>query len=129
MEQNSSYSASIRFGSREFTARERIILKDRSNAHKLDELCADGAKVEIMVQDYAIVAIHNEKSENPDYENLIIVQPDGEKFVTGSPSFIRAFMDIAAELEEEAEEGFPVCAYKLDSKNYKGKQFLTCSLV
>lgn len=129
METNKSYKSEIISGSREFTARERIMMKDRSNAHKLDELCENNGKVEIMVQDYAIVAIHNEKSENPDYENLVIIQPDGEKFVTGSPSFIRAFIDIYEELDEEAEDGFPVCAYKLDSKNYKGKQFLTCSLV
>ena len=61
-----------------------------------------------------------------DYEKFIIIDKDGTKYVTGSESFWSSFLEIAAEMGEEA---FDVEAYKVDSKNYKGKQFISCSIV
>ena len=121
------YSVEIIETSRQLTAKERIALKDTSNAIKLDIAC-DENDVIIEPVDYAILAIHNEKSDNKDYENYIIIDKNGDKYVTGSASFWSSFMDIYDEMQGE-EEAWSIKAYKLDSKNYKGKKFLTCSII
>lgn len=120
------YKVAIKECSRELTPRERIMVKDTSNAIKLDEAAGqiDGVNIEVFF--YAVLNIHNEKSEDKDYENYIVIDKKGNKFVTGSPSFWSAFVDIA---DEMGDEDFTINCYKLDSKNYKGKQFLTCSIV
>lgn len=124
----SEFKTTIRESSRELTARERIMCKDISNALKLDAE-ADNKTVLIKPSAYAILDVHNEKSDNPDYVNYVIFDDEAnKKYVTGSPSFWNAFKSIWDEMSEEGE-GFSVEAYKLDSKNYKGKKFLTCSIV
>lgn len=120
------YKVNIISASKELTARERIMLKDTSNAMKLDKAVENGSIV-IKVDTYAVLAIHNEKSKDKDYENYIIIDTDGVKYVTGSPSFWSAFTEIADEMEGVDEE-WAIEVYKLDSKNYAGKQFLTCSI-
>ena len=121
-----NYSVAIAECSRELSAKERIFMKDISNATKLDLACEDN-KLTITPVDYAILDIHNEKSDDKDYENYVIRSTDGTKYVTGSPSFWNAFMEIAEEMVDEGE--YTINVYKIDSKNYKGKQFLTCSLI
>ena len=121
------YSVEIKETSRELTAKQRIVLKDTSDAIKLDTACDENAVI-IEPVDYAVLAIHNEKSDNVDYENYIIIDKNGDKYVTGSASFWSSFMDIYNEMQGE-EEAWSIKAYKLDSKNYKGKKFLTCSII
>lgn len=121
------YKVTIKHCSRELTARERVMVKDTSNAIKLDEAANADNGVDISVLFYAVLNVHNEKSDDKDYENYLLIDTDGKKYVTGSPSFWSAFMDIADEMEGEGD--FTINVYKLDSKNYKGKRFLTCSIV
>lgn len=121
------YSLTIKEMSKELSAKERIALKDTTNAVKLDE----ATKVEPVMIDpdmWAVLAIHNEKSQNPDYDNYIIVAKDGTKYTTGSASFWSSFMDIVAEMEGETEE-WGVKVYRSPSKNYTGKDFITCSII
>ena len=120
------YSVSIKESSRELTAKQRIALKDTTNAVKLDE-ATQVEPVIINVDMYAILAIHNEKSENPDYDNYIVVDKNGTKYVTGSASFWSIFMDIFTEMEGDDEE-WALKVYRVPSKNYKGKDFITCSI-
>ena len=120
------YEVTIKEVSMELTAKERIRLKDTTNAIKLDT-ATDEAPLTISPKAFAILSIHNEKSDNVDYLNYIIVDKDGNKYVTGSESFWSSFKSIWDEMETEAEE-WELEIYKLDSKNYKGKKFLTCSL-
>lgn len=122
------YKVTIREVSKEVTARERIMLKDTSNAIKLDEAATGETPLVITPEAYAILDIHNEKSDNVDYENYVIMDKSGNKFVTGSPSFWTSFMEIWEEMAGEDEE-YSIEVYKKDSKNYKGKLFLTCSIV
>lgn len=122
------YKVTIKEVSKELTARERIILKDTSNAVKLDEAVNGETPLVITPATYAVLSIHNEKSDNVDYENYIIMDAGGTKYVTGSPSFWASFKEISDEMENESEE-YSIEVYKMDSKNYKGKQFLTCSIV
>lgn len=120
------YSVSIKESSRELTAKQRVALKDTTSAIKLDE-ATQVEPVTINVDMYAVLAIHNEKSENPDYENYIVVDKNGTKYVTGSASFWSSFMDIFTEMEGE-DEAWTLKVYRVPSKNYKGKDFITCSI-
>ena len=122
------YNVTIKEVSKELTARERIMLKDTTNAIKLDEAANGGDPLVITPAAFAVLSIHNEKSDNVDYENYIIMDTNGNKFVTGSPSFWASFMEIWEEMKGEDEE-YSIEVYKRDSKNYKGKQFLTCSII
>lgn len=121
------YSVEIAETNKELTAKERIRLKDTSDAIKLDEATKEG-EIIITPASYAVLQIHNEKSENKDYNVYLIEDVDGTKYVTGSESFFTSFMDIFSEMEGESEE-WQVKAYRLPSKNYKGKEFLTCSII
>lgn len=122
------YSVEVKETSRQLTAKQRIAIKDTTDAIKLDTACDEAISIEIEPVDYAVLAIHNEKSDNVDYENYVIIDKNGDKYVTGSTSFWNSFMDIYNEMQGE-EEAWSIKAYKLDSKNYKGKKFLTCSII
>lgn len=123
-----NYVVNIAECSRELTARERIYMKDTTNAIKLDEVVADEKPFNIKPVDYAILMVHNEKAQgDKDYEQFIILAEDGNKYYTGSRSFWNAFYDIWSEMHDSGEE-YAIDIYKLDSKNYKGKKFLTCSI-
>ena len=121
------YSVEIKESCSELTAKQRITLKDTSNAIKLDTACDENAVI-IEPVFYAVLAIHNEKSDNVDYETYVIIDKNGDKYVTGSASFWSSFMGIYNEMQGEDEDWLIKC-YKLDSKNYKGKKFLTCSII
>lgn len=122
------YSVSIESVSKELTAKERIQFKDTTSALKLDEVTQKGAVI-ITPSIYGVLNVHNEKSDNADYNNYIIIDEEsGEKYVTGSNSFWTSFMDIANEMKGE-EESWSIKVYRVPSKNYKGKDFITCSII
>lgn len=124
------YSVAIKETSKELTAKEKIKLKDLSNSQNLDALTQEEGKVLINVDYYVILSIHNAKSvERPDYENILIIDKDGNKYNTGSGSFIAAFTDIFEELADAGETECQIEVYRKESKNYKGKEFITCSIV
>ena len=123
------YSAKVTFISKDIPTKEKIKLKDTSNATSLDAATVEGPVV-IEPDYYAEVSVHNEKSEDKDYKKYIIVDKDGNKFATGSESFITAFKEIADDMEAEAPgEAYSIEIYRKPSANYKGKEFITCSLV
>lgn len=128
-----TYKATVRECSKEITVKERIMLKDTSNATSLDTLTQEAdfnnEKVIINVDYYAILDIHNEKSDNKDYVNFIVVDKSGEKYVTGSQPFITSFIGIVEEMTEAGETEIVIEVYRKESKNYKGKDFITCSIV
>lgn len=121
------YSTKIVDTSRDISAKEKIQLKDTTGAIKLDEVLEQGA-LTIKPDMYAVLSIHNEKSDNVDYENYLVKDVDGNTYVTGSESFFSSFKDIFDDMQGEDEE-WAIKIYKMDSKNYKGKQFITCSIV
>ena len=126
-----SYSATIKDTNLELTPKMRIALKDTSNATKLDSAVDDNGTLVIEnVLCYVVLDIHNDKSKDrQDYENYIIVSGDGEKYVTGSPSFWQNFTDIANEMAAFPDEPWGIEVYKMPSKNYQGKSFLSCSII
>ena len=121
------YEVKIRKISKEISPKERIKIKDFSNANSIDEL-TQGEPIVVTPDYYAVLDVHNEKSDNKDYVKTIVVDKSGNKFITGSISFLETLESIMEEMEEVDEE-FAIEIYRKDSKNYKGKQFITCSVV
>lgn len=125
------YSVTIGKVSRQLSAKERVKIKDTSNAISLDELTIKEGKVVIEVDMYAELSVHNEKSENTDYKVFVILDKSGNKYMTSSPSFITTFYDIDDEMRDTLgeNESYEIEVYRKESKNYKGKEFITCSIV
>lgn len=126
------YKAKVCEASRELTAKEKIKLKDTSNAFSLDEMTQEAQlnneKVILNIDYYVTIDVHNDKADDKDYQKFILVDKDGKKYYTGSTSFISNFIDIFEELTEAGEE-VTIEIYRKESKNYKGKEFITCSVV
>lgn len=121
------FETKIREASKELTAKERVKFKDTTNAIQLDE-ATKGNPLVIAPDFYVVLDIHNECSEDKDYVKYIVVDKAGNKFVTGSESFFTAFKAIFKEMGG-TDEDYEIEVYRLPSKNYKGKEFLTCSIV
>lgn len=121
------FEAKIRESSKVLTAKERVKFKDTTNAVQLDEATKD-KPLRIAPDFYVILDIHNDHSEDKDYVKYVIVSKEGTKYVTGSESFFSSFKAIVDEMGGTDEE-YEVEVYRLPSKNYKGKEFLTCSIV
>ena len=84
-------------------------------------------KLMIDVAGYVVASVHNEKSDNVDYEKFIIIDKDGQRYITGSHPFFSSFKEIWDEMKNENED-WAITAYKRESNNYKGKEFLTCTI-
>ena len=124
------YSVKIRETSKELSAKERVAIKDTSNAISIDEVTTENGKMTIDYQFHVILDIHNEKSDNKDYTKTIVVDKEGNKFVTGSESFRTALVEIVNEMTEAGEgDNITIECYRKESKNYKGKSFITCSII
>ena len=121
------YSVKIVNASKELSARDRVAVKDTTNAIALDDATKDSPLV-IAIDYYVELAVHNEKSEDKDYKKYVVVDKSGNKFVTGSESFFTAMLEIMDEMSGSGED-FEIQVYRMPSKNYKGKEFLTCSIV
>lgn len=124
------YSVKIREASRDLTAKEKIALKDYSNATPLDAALNDIDVLTITPVAYVILDVHNEKSkQDKDYVKYVLIDNAGNKFVTGSESFFTSFKDIFDTMAEEAPgEEYSIDVLKKPSQNYKGKSFITCAL-
>ena len=121
------YSVSVIESSKELSAKERVACKDTAGCTGLD----DATRLDdvIIEPDFWVrLSVHNEKSMDKDYEKFIIVAKDGTRYVTGSESFVSAFMDIVSEMDGTGEE-YAIKVHRMPSKNYSGKEFLTCSIV
>jgi hypothetical protein len=126
---NTTYNVQIAEASKELTVKERIQLKDTSGALGLNE-ATDTEAVIIDVDFYATLDVHNEKAQgDKDYKQYILVDKSGQRYATSSTSFWNTFIGIADEVSDAGLEEFAVKVYKKPSKNYKGKSFITCSLV
>lgn len=129
----SNYSATIVEASRELTARERVMFKDTQNAYSMNDFAEqakqeDGKAIIEDVKDFVHILVHNDKSDDKEYDNYMIIDGKGDKYVTGSQAFWNAFMDIYNEMKDETEP-WGIQLNLIPSKNYKGKNVLTCSLI
>ena len=124
------YSVKIRETSKELSAKERIAIKDTSNAISIDEVTATNGSFILQYDFHVILDVHNEKSDNKDYTKIVVMDKDGTKYVTGSESFRTALTDIVDEMVDAGEgDNISIMVYRKNSKNYNGKQFITASIV
>lgn len=126
---NAEYSAKVVEATRELTGKERVAIKMFTGAHQLDEVTQNYEDGVLINVDYvAKVVIHNEKSDNKDYNKYIYVDKDGTMYVSGSETLYRTYQEIAEEMEDE-DEDWAIKVIRKESSNYKGKDFLTCVIV
>lgn len=127
-----NYTADVQASIKELTARQRIAVKDFSSAEKLNELItAENPHFRIDVDNIVKVAVHNEQSKgNTDYDVVIIIDKDGNKYRTGSATAYTSALEIYRELESanELDGGFVLDFYKVKSNNFDG-DFIKCNLV
>lgn len=114
--------------SKELNAYEKVKFKDTSNALKIDELTQANEKVVIAPAGYVVIAIHNEKSDNKDYNNYVIFDYNGTKYVTGSNAFWNSFISIWNDMKDYSDI-WEIELLRKPSTNFKGKDFITCALV
>ena len=122
-----TYSAVVKDSSRELSAKERVMMKDTSDCVMLNDEAEKGALL-IDPEFWCTVVVHNETSDNKDYDVYIIVDKNGTKYKTSSENFMNSFEDIMADMSDSTEP-FQIKVYVLPSKNRSGQTFLTCSLV
>lgn len=126
---NAEYSAKVVESTRQLTGKERVAIKMFTDAHQLDELTQNYEDGVLINVDYvAKVGVHNEKSDNKDYNKYIYVDKDGTMYVSGSETLYRTYEEIAEEMEDE-DEDWAIKVIRKESSNYKGKDFLTCVIV
>lgn len=121
------YNVTIVKASKELSHKERVRMKDTTNAIKMDEITQDGP-VLIDLDFYAVLNVHNERSESVDYTVCILVDKSGTKYRTGSPSFMTALDEIMVDMAD-CDEPWQLEVSRHPSKNRMGKEFLTCSVV
>ena len=123
------YKATVERASKELSVKEKIMIKDTSDAIKLDDEVKEGSVI-ITPDYYAVIDVFNEKSDTKNYKKIVIVDKEtGNKYTTGSMPFITSFEDIWDEMVDAGEGTFQIKIYPKESKNYKGKYFITCSIV
>ena len=121
------YSVTVKEVSKELTHKERVQITDLTDCVKLDTATQEGP-VLIDLDYYAVLAIHNEKSTDKDYENYVVADKNGIRYSTGSKSFFNNLVDISVEMQD-SDEMWQIKAYRRPSKNRQGKDFITCSIV
>ena len=116
---------------KDLSARDRIMLKDTSDATGLDSAVTDEQSLIISPIAYAVLETHNDKAKgDKDYEQYLIIDSNGTKYTTGSSAFWNSFKDIWDEMDiENTCEVFELKVYRKPSKNYAGKSFITCSIM
>ena len=124
------YKSKVKSVSIELDPRDRIKFKDTSDAYGIDMALSTLESLVLNIEYYGELAIHNENAEgDKDYNTYVFVDRDGNKYITGSESVWSSFTDIVDELADDGiTEIPPIKFYKKESKNYKGKYFLTCSI-
>lgn len=121
-----AYTAEITKCNKELSKKERVMYKNASDCKRLDEETMKTGSLVIKPSLWLELSVHNDKAKNPDYTQYIIVDEDGTSYLTGSENFMANFLSIAEEMEGEP---FEVEVYRKPSKNFNGKDFLTCKLI
>lgn len=113
--------------------RMELLLKSTTGGVALDEALDDmdeGEGLIIEPKDYAVLEIHNEKvkeGESTDYTKYIILT-EKDKYVTSSMNFFNSFLDIF-ETMKDSGENYSIKIFRKESRNFKGKYFLTCEII
>lgn len=111
----------------EMSKREQLKMMDLTNAIQLESAVNAKGKVEITPRIWAVVEIINPRSKGEkEYTKFVLIDDLEQKWQTGSESFMQAFKQINDFMEGEP---FSIEAYGVESKNFPGRNFLTCSIL
>lgn len=121
------FTAKLLASTRTLSKKEEIIVRDLSDTLSLDEVLS-GDTTFVIIKPLAYHTLEITTDEKI-YKKYVIECEDGQRYVTGSETFMNSFEPIFAEMKGYTEEEWAVKCFKRDSNNYKGKQFLTCCLV
>ena len=125
------FTVTITESSREFKGKEAIKLKDTGDAIRLNKAVDEnGGQVVFTPEAWAVLNIENDNAkegQDSEYINYIVLDTEGNKYITGSLSFFQSLKDILDEMEG-VDEDFEVKVYKVPSNNFSG-DFLKCSIV
>ena len=125
-----TYHAEIIEGAEGMSKKEQLMFMDLTDCISLDEATKEAPVMinNIGSESYAVISVHNEKAENTDYIVFVLIDDKGTRYRTGSQSFYDAFKVIYEQMKDSGEE-WGVRAYRKPSKNYQGRDFLTCSVI
>lgn len=124
------YKSVITESSAELSKIEAVAMMNLTDCEGIDVAVNESLDGYVIIHPVKWVKLHvtNDRAkENKEYDVLVLVDADGTKYKTGSSSFMNAFFDIYEPLEDETGWGLKI--FGRDSNNYKGKKFLTCSVV
>lgn len=130
-----NYKATVKACTKELTPIERIAIKDTKAMVNImdyvEEVEAAGNQLKLVIDYVAILDVHNPKSDNPDYEIYVFAATSGIRYYTSSQSLYQAVKEIAEELQSGGMQlsEVEIMFYRRESANYKGKHFLTASIV
>lgn len=113
---------------KEVTKKEMLQLKDLTDAVRLDQATQEHGSVLIPnIQNMVKMFLVSDDPKNPqEYAKMVITDTEGNRFVTGSESFARRAWEIA---DDMAGDEFGLKVYRRPSKNYPGREFLSCSVI
>lgn len=119
-----NYSVEIIEAGKELTPIETVAFKLSDDYTLLDNV-ETGQLID--VDYYVTLQVHNEKSDNKDYTKLIVIDKNGTKYSTSSQSFYNNFITIWNTLKDESN--WQLKLVRGASKNYNGKEFLSCTVI
>lgn len=122
------YEVKVAESSKELTGKQKIQSKDTADCVRLDKATQENPNVLIDIDYWVRLEIHNENSEDKDYDNYVLVDKDGTRYVTGSKTFWTTFMNIWSDMKSESEP-WKLKVFRLPSRNRAGKDFITCSII
>lgn len=108
------------YGIDELPVKDEIRVKDFTSFSQVEELVKSGAEFKPVW--LAVLAVHNEKSENTDYSVFVFQTEEGEMFYTSSESLLESLMDIIELKDRLIDSGEPwaVVISEFKSKNNTG---------
>lgn len=124
---NDGYNVTIKETTRELTGKEKVALKLMQDTTSIDDMLDGESSLSIDVDVVALIHVHNEKSDNAEYDVCIIKDKGGNMYKTSSESFISVVFDIIEDMEDVDEE-WTLKVFKKPSNNFKGKFFITATV-
>lgn len=130
------YKAVVKESVKGLTAREKIAIKALNDVAELSDLVTPEQAIMINIDNVVTVQVHNEKSDNQDYNKYVYIDKDGTKYVSGSEPLYTTVKDILSDIEDAIADGemdetedITIKVMKKESANYKGQMFLTAELI
>lgn len=130
------YKAVVKESVKGLTAREKIAIKALNDVAELNDLVTPEQAIMINIDNVVTVQVHNEKSDNQDYNKYVYIDKDGTKYVSGSEPLYTTVKDILSDIEDAIADGemdetedITIKVMKKESANYKGQMFLTAELI